>query len=115
MLHYKTDLITFSNRVHSNQLKNVFRNPSHKTKICLFSISVFEFRFIYKNHEETDCVSKKQIQNTISEAVCLSNSPDSWRGLMTSPIIAWMAMQVTLFTLSTSTNASMLFFTEHGS
>ena len=29
--------------------KSVFRNPSHRNKICLFSISVkFGFRFLYK-------------------------------------------------------------------
>ena len=40
--------------------RSVFRNPSHKNKIRLFSISVnFLFRFLYKNHDETDCVSEQ--------------------------------------------------------
>ena len=35
-----------------------FRNPSYKNKIRLFSNSVkFGYRFLYKNHDETDCVS----------------------------------------------------------
>ena len=40
--------------------RSVFRNPSHKNKIRLFSISVkYLFRFLYKNHDETDCVSEQ--------------------------------------------------------
>ena len=40
--------------------RSVFRNLSHKNKIRLFSISVkFGFRFLYKNHDETDCVSEQ--------------------------------------------------------
>ena len=40
--------------------RSVFRNPSHKNKIRLFSISFkFGFRFLYKNHDETDCVSEQ--------------------------------------------------------
>ena len=40
--------------------RSVFLNPSHKNKMGLFSISVkFEFRFLYKNHDETDCVSEQ--------------------------------------------------------
>ena len=38
--------------------RSVFRNPSQKNKIGIFSISVkFGFLFLYKNHDETDCVS----------------------------------------------------------
>ena len=40
--------------------RSVFRNPLHKNKIRLFSISVkFWFRFLHKNHDETDCVSEQ--------------------------------------------------------
>ena len=42
--------------------RSVFRNPSHKNKIRLFSISVFFFFFIsvyLRNHDETDCVSEQ--------------------------------------------------------
>ena len=40
--------------------RSVFRNPSHKNKIRLFSISVkFGYRFLDKNHDETDCVSEQ--------------------------------------------------------
>ena len=40
--------------------RSVFRNPSHKNKIRLFSISVkFGFRFLYKTIDETDSVSEQ--------------------------------------------------------
>ena len=39
--------------------RSTFRNTSHKNKIRQFSISVkYSFRFLYKNHDETDCVSE---------------------------------------------------------
>ena len=40
-------------------IQNYPLNRDNKNKTRLFSISLFSFRFIYKNHDETDCVSKQ--------------------------------------------------------